>query len=107
AQVLSITTTARGDVFVAGSYEGTPDFGGGRLPFRNLAGAFLAGPGPGGEPRYNKALGTPGHTSSVTSGAAPGHARLLAGSFDGSIDLGEGSMRSSGLTDIFVARISP
>jgi hypothetical protein len=107
AEVVAVTTTANGDVFFTGGYNGTPDFGGGRLPFRSLTGAFLAGLTTDGGRRYSKAFVTDGDVSTGTSLAAIGDDVMMAGAFDGFIDFGADKLRSSGQTDIFVARVSP
>ena len=107
----------QGELTLAGRYEGTIDFGGGRLPAGGKTGSqFLAqyqDNGPGSSPRYgfafSKAL--PGD---VTVGALAGGwaATYAAGEFKGVADFGGGPLKAhepdnknAGRADAFVVKL--
>ena len=108
---------SQGELTLAGRYEGTIDFGGGRLPAGGKTGGqFLAqyqDNGPGSSPRYgfvfSKAL-----AGDVTLGALAGgwQATYAAGEFKGVADFGGGPLKahepdnkSAGRADAFVVKL--
>jgi hypothetical protein len=112
-----VTFGSQGELTLAGSYEGTIDFGGGRLPAGSkTSGQFIAqyqDNGPGSSPRYGYAFSKalPGD---VTVGALAGgwQATYAAGEFKGVADFGGGPLKAhepdnknAGRADAFVVKL--
>ena len=99
----------QGELTLGGRYEGTIDFGGGRLPAGGKTGsAFLAqyqDNGPGSSPRYGFAF-SKALAGDVTIGALAGgwEATYVAGEFKGVADFGGGPLKAHEPDDKNAAR---
>lgn len=102
---LAINTDERGNVWIAGDFKGTIDFGGERLESRGRRDTFVALLGPSGEHLWSGRMG--GTEGQQVGGAAAtrGGSLLLVGSFGGTADFGTGPLTSAGMSDIFVAAL--
>lgn len=93
-----------GRVFLAGTFGGEVNFGGGPLTGASYADLFLVSFGPTGDHRWSKAFGGPVSTSEVALAVAPtGDVVITAGSA-APLDFGGGPFPSADAPDIFVAR---
>jgi hypothetical protein len=108
---------SQGELMLAGSYEGTIDFGGGPLPVGKTARDFLAlysDNGPGSSPRYAFAFARALPADVVVGGLAGSIDGIyLAGEFRGAADFGGGSLkahepedRSAAATDAYLVKLS-
>jgi hypothetical protein len=93
-----------GNTLVAGTSGGTIDFGGGGLP-NVTASAFLVKLDDKGNHVYSKNFGASAIAYAVTSDAASD--MILTGTFQGSIDLGGGTLSNPGSEIIFLAKFDP
>ncbi|MFO0757839.1 MAG: hypothetical protein U0359_15190 [Byssovorax sp.] len=99
-----IAVDSAGASFITGTFYGTTDFGGGVLSSAGYMDGFLLKLDPAGNHIWSRRLTGPGDqiaTSVATDGSG---AVFVAGTFSGTIDLGNGPMASGGGIDIFVAR---
>jgi hypothetical protein len=105
-QARAVATDSAGNVFVAGSFLGTVDFGGGVLTSAGNEDAFAAKLSAGGVYQWAKRFGD--NSPQIATGIAvdPAGGVALAGYFGGSIDLGGGALASAGAIDVFVAKLS-
>jgi hypothetical protein len=100
-----VAVDAAGDVFVTGINMGTVDFGlGAPLTSAGAEDVFLVKLDPTGRALWAKDLGDP--ASQLAYGVAVDAAGNVAivGSFEGTMDLGNGPLASAGLYDIYVAK---
>lgn len=102
-----VAVDAAGNVYVTGIFVGPVDFGGGVLTSAADGDIFLASYTSDGAHRWSHNFGAP-----VGVNEQPGVEALvvdrasnvfLAGSFQGSIDFGGGSIVTAGVSDVFVA----
>lgn len=99
----SIALSDEGTVLLGGSHQGTVDFGGGALTAAGSTDSFVAGFTSSGKHVWSQSFGDALQQTSVgVASTRPGRA-LLAGDFEGAIDLGGGTLASNGAVDIFVA----
>lgn len=106
----AVAVDASGNIVVGGSFQGTLDFGGTSLTNTNTTDtrAFLAKLDSAGVPIWSKAYGAAStQTSASGVGIDGGGNILVTGTFGGTIDLGSGSLPSTGGPDIFVAKLQP
>ena len=103
---MAVATDAAGNVIVAGSFEGTIDFGGGRITSAGLRDIFVAKYSAAGLHMWSKKFGTSG--DDVAYGLAIDSAGDLAlsGKFQGSINFGGGNLSSTGGDDAFVTKLT-
>jgi len=96
-----------GNVAIAGTNEGTIDLGGG--PFVSVGDddIFLAKFNAGGTHLWSRSLRFPDYHTAGGVVFDPSGNVILAGSFEGSVNLGGGTLMSAGLDDIFVAKFDP
>jgi hypothetical protein len=90
-----------GRTFVAGGYQGAPDFGDGALP-QSDAGAYLLKLDLQGTLLWSRAIGA---APSQMATDPDGHV-VLAGAIAASVDFGGGSLPFAGGSDLFVAKLS-
>lgn len=104
---LAVAVDATGNVTVGGYFgAGTLDFGGGTITGAAEFNAFVASASPTGAHRWSRRLsGTATTTFSQCNGVTvDGSGNVtVAGSFQGSTDLGAGMVTSAGNDDVFVA----
>ena len=91
-----------GDVVIAGAYAGSIDFGGGTFTSAGGSDAFLAVFGSGGVYKWSKSFGNNANQSAAGVVVQPSGNIVVAGSFEGQIDLGSGQLATAGLADVFV-----
>lgn len=102
----SVAATPDGDVILAGTFNGSIDFGTGAFNSPGQA-IFLARFDPSGKPRWARAF--TGASEAVGAHVAvDGAGRIfLTGHFEGFLDLGKGQMGVAGEQSAFVARFAP
>jgi outer membrane protein assembly factor BamB len=99
----AVAVDPEGNAVIAGLFHGSVDFGGGALVSAGLADVFLARFSPGGQPLWSRRFGGAGEQN-ATGLAVDGEGHIaLAGNFEGSIDLGGGSLSTSSPLASFVA----
>jgi hypothetical protein len=102
----AVTTDASGDVYVAGMYRSTADFGGGTFTSAGSGDLFLAKYTAGGEYVWSKSFGSTG-TEVVRDIAVSDTGDIyLTGFFQGTGNVGGGPIASAGIDDLFVAKYS-
>jgi hypothetical protein len=98
---------AAGDIFVGGAFQGTVDFGAGKLMGAGSQDGYLAKYSPGGSAlwtkRYGAAQADVVTDVVVTSTGAP----LITGGFPGKIDFGAGPLTAIGTDDVFLVELMP
>lgn len=100
-------TDANGSNFIAGSFNGSLDFGGAVLTSRGRYNVALAKLDGGGRHLWSKSFGDSQYHVAECIAVAPAGWVAVAGRFKGSVDFGEGSLNSeSAQTDIFLAAFS-
>ena len=97
---LQLAVGGCGHLLVAGSSSKPMDLGGGVLPAGVVVGRLDAL----GRHVWSRHLG---ELKTATLALAPSGAIILAGTFRGSVDLGDGALVSAGDGDVFVAALSP
>jgi len=100
----AVAVDREGDVFVAGSFEGTLDFGGGPLASAGADDVYLAKLDASGEHLWSKRFGD-GRAQKGRALAADGEGGVvLAGQMEGTMDLGGGPLVAKDAFQLFVAR---
>jgi len=104
-----VTLTSLGNILVAGTYHGAPDFGTGPLPFvpedEPMQGMFIAKFSPGGQTAWARgfiARGPQGQVQGSFANEVSTDANgsvLVTGSFSGELNLGGGVLRSNALAN--------
>jgi len=102
----AVAVDSAGNVIVTGSLTGSVDFGAGPLTSAGMSDIFLAKWSPAGDHLLSKAFGDAADQSGRAL-AVDAKGFLLGGQFQGSIDLGNVSLTSSGSYDLFITRIAP
>src|SRR6185437_559893 len=103
----SVVVLSTGEIVLAGSLQGTVDFGGGPLTASGGINPFLARFGPCGEFESARQFGSASGSWSWASGLAVNQADelLMTGFFEGSIDFGAGTLVDPSTEyDTFIAR---
>jgi hypothetical protein len=103
--VNAAATDADGNVLIGGSYVGEPAPGGRLFPFATVNAAFYAELSPDGALQRGRAFGSGTDASAVTGIAAAAGDVVLAGTFEGVLDITPKALRSAGGSDLFVARL--
>jgi hypothetical protein len=103
---LAVSTDSSGNVIIAGSFEGTVDFGGGGLTSSGMRDVFVAKYSATGQHLWSKRFGSTG--DEVGYGLAVDSAGdvVLSGKFQGSVSFGGTALTSAGGDDIFLAKLS-
>lgn len=104
-QGLSVAVNRSGDVFLAGYFFGTVDFGGG--PLTSVGGGgdvFLAKFDGAGNHVWSKRFGDAVTQVGSSVAVDPLGSVLLAGYFEGTVDFGGGPLISAGNGDVFLAK---
>jgi hypothetical protein len=106
----SVALDSLGNVFLAGSFAGTLDFGGGDGALQAMAGQddmFLVKLGASNVTAWSKGVGNGGHQVASTVATDPMGNVIVAGDFDGTASFGFGApLVSAGGHDIFVAQLA-
>jgi hypothetical protein len=103
----AVTVDAQGNVYLAGLFRDTVDFGGaGRFTAQGVDG-FLARLGPDGAVRWARQLG--GKNDDIADALAldPQGNVVVAGSFSERLAIGDGELKADGADDMFVAVFDP
>lgn len=98
--VVAVATDSLGSVIVAGSFQGTIDFGGGPLQSAGKQDGFLVKFDSGGRHLYSKRFGSAEADRLYAVAVGPGDLIAVTGSFSDKIDLGGGVLTSAGVSDI-------
>jgi hypothetical protein len=105
----SIAADAAGNVIVTGIFDGTVDFGRGALVSAGGQDLFAAKFDAAGATLWSRRFGDATRIyETVPVSAVDGAGNvLLSGSFEGTIDFGNGPLVSAGGEDVFVAKLDP
>ena len=103
---MAVGTDGSGNVIVAGTFEGSVDFGGGALTSAGVRDIFVAKYSGTGQHLWSKRFG--GSGDEVINGLAVDSAGdvALTGKFQGSVSFGGGTLASAGGDDAFVVKLS-
>ncbi len=102
----SLALNGDGGFYAAGTFSGTQDFGGIILSNNSIYSAnFLANYNSSGSLLWACMLGTNGRSPQVATDSA--HNAYVAGSFSGSVQLGNNQFTSVGTCDTFIAKFDP
>lgn len=106
-EICDVTVDTRGDVLLTGYFQETVDFGGGMLVSAGGMDIFVAKLTSNGEHIWSQRFGDMSNqiAKSLTSDSS-GNV-ILAGTFEGSLDFGGGTLESQGGYDIFLAKLNP
>jgi hypothetical protein len=101
----SVAVDGSGNAFVAGTFKGSMDFGGGALTSAGADDIFVAKLDPDGGHLWSKRFGDASAEQQAWGVAIDefGNA-IVAGQFTGTVDFGGGLFSCGGQTDIFVAK---
>ncbi|WP_437764870.1 hypothetical protein WMF27_32995 [Sorangium sp. So ce281] len=103
----AVAVDGNGNVVVVGTFEGTMDLPDGAAPLTSAGGkdAFVTRFSASGAHLWTKRLGGPGDQR-ATSVAVDGNQRaIVAGDFDGTLDVGGAALASAGGADVFVTKL--
>lgn len=103
----AVTFDIAGNIYIAGSFQGTIDLGGGELTSAGSDDVFIAKLDPKGKHLWSKRFGGPSAESALFLGTDELGYVYAAGSFAGSVDFGSGLLTSAGGNDIFVLGLDP
>jgi hypothetical protein len=106
---MGVAVDGGGNVYVIGYFDVSAsgvDFGGGALSSAGGRDAFLVKYSSAGAHLWSKRFGSTGQDSGSSVAVDSSGSVFVAGTFNGSIDLGGGSLTSAGGSDIFVAKFS-
>ena len=103
-----VAVDGAGDIFLAGSFQGTIQFGDTTLISAGGSDIFLAKLDGAGNALWSKQFGdaTDGQSAHAIAVDTSGNV-VIAGSFDGNVKLGATTFVSSGLGDAYVAKFDP
>lgn len=102
-----VAVDGMGNVLIAGSMNGSADFGGGPLQSGGSSDVFVAKLDANGGHLWAKRFGdAKGQNALGIATDGPGNV-LLTGILSGSVDFGGGPLVSAGGTDVFVAKFGP
>jgi hypothetical protein len=105
----AIAADAAGNVYATGYIgvgSGGVDFGGGPLSSAGMYDVFLVKYSPSGQHIWSKRFGGSGNDTGMAISTDSSGNVIVAGSFEGSVDFGGGTLQSSGSRDVFVAKYS-
>lgn len=103
---MDVAADPKGNILVTGSVGGNIDFGDGQFPAEGMSDIFLLKLDPAGKLLWKKAAGSA--DDDIGSGVASDEAEnvLLVGSFNGTVDIGGGSITADG-GDMYIAKYDP
>jgi hypothetical protein len=105
-EVAALAVGASGEVILTGGYEGSIDFGGGPLRSAGEDDVYLAALGPDGRHLWSKRFGDARRQKGKALAVLPGGEIALAGTLEGTMDLGGGPLTAEG-EELFLARFGP
>lgn len=97
----SVAVDRSGNVYIAGNFEGTVDFGGGSVTSQGGSDAFVTSFDSSGVHRWQKTIGGVGNEQSWAIAIDPSDNVYLSGLYSDSVDLGGGIETSHGQSDVF------
>lgn len=100
------TTDKDGNIYVAGSFTGDISFSSVPLAAVGAADAFLVKLDPSGKHLWSRRFGNSEFQSATTLAVDPQGNVVAAGHFQGSLDLGGGSLYSAGQSDLWIAKFN-
>jgi hypothetical protein len=101
-----IAADPSGNVVVSGTFTGSFDTGSGPVTSTGQGDFFVAKLDPGGGPVWSRAFGDASDQAGKAIVGADGNGQILvAGHFQGTLDLGLGQLPSAGQSDLFVAKL--
>ncbi len=101
-----IETTAGGSIFVAGTFGGTADFGGGPRSVTGSSAAFFARYRPDLSHRSDGVIDGTDTIQARGAAIGPADSTVIAGNMSGTADLGSGPRTSAGGLDGFIVRFA-
>jgi len=103
---LAVSTDGSGNVIIAGTFEGTVDFGGGGLTSAGMRDVFVAKYSSTGQHLWSKRFGSSGDDVGYGLAVDSVGDVVLSGKFQGSISFGGTALTSAGGDDVFLAKLS-
>ncbi len=104
---IAVTVDGNGDITVAGTFSGSADIGAGAVTSKGMADAFVIRYTREGSVVWAKIYGSTGDDRATEIGSDAAGNLYVAGTFEGSIDLGSGLVTSQGGQDIFLLKLDP
>jgi hypothetical protein len=105
--VQGVAVDQAGNVYIAGYFEGTVDFGGGALTSAGLRDVFVAKFEPDGSCIWSKRFGDTNYQAANALALDSFGNVVIAGGLMGTVDFGGGALTSAGGWDIFAAKLDP
>jgi hypothetical protein len=105
--VRDLAVDRRGNLSIAGTYEGATDVGGGFLPQGGGQDALVFNLSPTLAHRWSRGYGGQGTESAREVAVAPTGEVYAAGSFADAVDFDGTELTSAGSSDIFIVRLAP
>ncbi|AUX44327.1 uncharacterized protein SOCE26_057910 [Sorangium cellulosum] len=105
-EAITATVDDIGDLFVAGNFEGSVDFGDGPLVSGGGTDIFAAKWSSDGELLWSLSFGGPGDQRVARAPHTVGSNFVITGSFEQTVDFGGGPLVSAGGKDVFVVKLS-
>jgi hypothetical protein len=99
-----IAADGAGNVVVTGYFLNTADFGGGPLTSAGIEDIYIASYDANGTHRWSQRYGSTGYDVGIELALGLSRGVIVAGWFDGTVDLGGGPLTSAGSSDIFLAQ---
>ena len=103
---MAVSTDSAGSVTIAGSFEGTVDFGGGALTSSGSRDVFVAKFSSTGAHLWSKKFGSTGDEVGYGVVCDSAGDVVLSGKFQGSVSFGGTALTSAGGDDIFLVKLS-
>ena len=103
----SVATNASGNVALTGYFQGSVDFGGGTILSKGDPDSFLAVFSPTGTHLWSYGLGSANPDEGLHAAMDSAGNVVVAGTFQGTENLGTGPLVSAGSWDLYVAKYSP
>ena len=103
--VTGLASDSTGDLFMAGSYSGTVNLGGGVITASGSREGFVARYTPSGAHRWDEGFTTSDWSEVKGLAVGPGDSTVVVGDYRGSVDLAGRTRTSNGSTDVFVIRL--
>ncbi len=101
----AVAVDDKGNIYLAGLFRGQVDFGAGARYTARRADGFLARLGPDGAVRWARQLGGANDDIADALALDPQGNAVVAGSFSEELTVGDGTLKSEGADDMFVARL--
>lgn len=103
----AVATDKDGNIYIAGNFTGEIGFSSVPLTAIGAADAFVVKLDPGGKHVWSRRFGNSEYQTATTLAVDPEGNLIVAGAFQGSIDLGGGGLYSAGQSDLWVAKFNP